>query len=69
MAVYPLVQPLQSAVERYPFLCHSRDIILRQCRLGGPGDIGDIGDISDIHFDTIGTEIKNINEIFTRNSK
>jgi hypothetical protein len=27
------------------------------------GDTGDISDISDMHFDTIGTDIKNIIEI------
>jgi hypothetical protein len=30
---------------------------------------GDVGDIGDTHFDTFGTEIKNIVDIFTRNSK
>jgi hypothetical protein len=31
--------------------------------------VGDIGDISDMHFDTIGTEIKNIVEVPAINSK
>jgi len=39
---------------------------MQQCRWVW---FGDIGDINDVHFDTIGTEIKNIIEIFTRNSK